>query len=251
MGEESKEVVVPVSRGKCLYKTGKCQNERALKTNGQPHNLCDMHRLRQNQNQRKLDGKNRHNRTHATTSTYSTYPPPVRASPDRTYIAPQPHGDYTNPTYMYPTALPPMAYPPSPHYALAPKIEADDDITVRTPSYLKGEAREAFRSRVLQKLVNIISEEVMTTPVYQEVPKGQQYGYPPQNITPMHHPGAYDRQVYAYPPPLEPRPYGTSIFQQNTSSFIKHPPPSLPPLTQCIGKETTKNGSPTVSPVRE
>ncbi|EQC31127.1 hypothetical protein SDRG_11312 [Saprolegnia diclina VS20] len=44
-------------RGYCLYKTGKCFLERALKTNGQPHNLCDLHRLKQNQNQRRLDWK--------------------------------------------------------------------------------------------------------------------------------------------------------------------------------------------------
>ncbi|KDO31913.1 hypothetical protein SPRG_03129 [Saprolegnia parasitica CBS 223.65] len=44
-------------RGHCLYKTGKCFLERALKTNGQPHNLCDFHRLKQNQNQRRLDWK--------------------------------------------------------------------------------------------------------------------------------------------------------------------------------------------------
>ncbi|TYZ62913.1 hypothetical protein PybrP1_000342 [[Pythium] brassicae (nom. inval.)] len=46
-------------RGKCLYKTGKCPNERALKTSGAAHNLCDEHRRRQNEHQRKLDSKNR------------------------------------------------------------------------------------------------------------------------------------------------------------------------------------------------
>ncbi|DAZ92575.1 TPA: hypothetical protein N0F65_012805 [Lagenidium giganteum] len=52
----------PGFRGKCLYKTGKCTNERALKTTGQAHNLCDEHRNRQNEHQRKLDAKNRHTR---------------------------------------------------------------------------------------------------------------------------------------------------------------------------------------------
>lgn len=49
-------------RGKCLYKTGKCPNERALKTSGAAHNLCDEHRRRQNEHQRKLDSKNRTSR---------------------------------------------------------------------------------------------------------------------------------------------------------------------------------------------
>lgn len=49
----------PGFRGKCLYKTGKCSNERALKTSGAAHNLCDEHRHRQNEHQRKLDAKNR------------------------------------------------------------------------------------------------------------------------------------------------------------------------------------------------
>ncbi|CAK4074108.1 unnamed protein product [Aphanomyces euteiches] len=52
----------PPFRGYCLYKTGKCPNERALKTNGQPHNLCDVHRFKQNQNQRKMDWKLRQKR---------------------------------------------------------------------------------------------------------------------------------------------------------------------------------------------
>ncbi|CAH0480151.1 unnamed protein product [Peronospora belbahrii] len=49
----------PDYRGKCLYKTGKCLNERALKTSGTAHNLCNEHRNRQNRHQRKLDAKNR------------------------------------------------------------------------------------------------------------------------------------------------------------------------------------------------
>ncbi|GLD98930.1 hypothetical protein PINS_up007648 [Pythium insidiosum] len=44
-------------RGKCLYQSRKCENERALKRNGQPHNLCEEHRAKQNQHQRKFDAK--------------------------------------------------------------------------------------------------------------------------------------------------------------------------------------------------
>ncbi|CAI5705109.1 unnamed protein product [Peronospora effusa] len=44
-------------RGKCLYQSRKCENERAVKRNGQPHNLCKGHRLKQNQHQRKFDAK--------------------------------------------------------------------------------------------------------------------------------------------------------------------------------------------------
>jgi hypothetical protein len=42
---------------KCKYRTGKCNNVRALKSCGEYHNLCHHHRLRANANQRKLDRK--------------------------------------------------------------------------------------------------------------------------------------------------------------------------------------------------
>ncbi|KAG7382880.1 hypothetical protein PHYPSEUDO_004279 [Phytophthora pseudosyringae] len=44
-------------RGKCLYQSRKCENERAVKRNGKPHNLCEEHRSKQNQHQRKFDAK--------------------------------------------------------------------------------------------------------------------------------------------------------------------------------------------------
>ncbi|GMF53199.1 unnamed protein product [Phytophthora fragariaefolia] len=44
-------------RGKCLYQSRKCENERAIKRNGKPHNLCEEHRSKQNQHQRKFDAK--------------------------------------------------------------------------------------------------------------------------------------------------------------------------------------------------
>ncbi|DAZ93333.1 TPA: hypothetical protein N0F65_010799 [Lagenidium giganteum] len=44
-------------RGKCLYQSRKCENERAVKRNGQAHNLCEEHRSKQNQHQRKFDAK--------------------------------------------------------------------------------------------------------------------------------------------------------------------------------------------------
>ncbi|KAG6623607.1 putative glyoxylate reductase/hydroxypyruvate reductase [Phytophthora cinnamomi] len=44
-------------RGKCLYQSRKCENERAIKRNGKPHNLCEEHRYKQNQHQRKFDAK--------------------------------------------------------------------------------------------------------------------------------------------------------------------------------------------------
>jgi hypothetical protein len=57
--QEAPQEQRPGFRGRCLYKTGKCTNERALKTSGAAHNLCEDHRNRQNQHQRKLDAKNR------------------------------------------------------------------------------------------------------------------------------------------------------------------------------------------------
>lgn len=44
-------------RGRCLYQSRKCENERAIKRNGKPHNLCEEHRSKQNQHQRKFDAK--------------------------------------------------------------------------------------------------------------------------------------------------------------------------------------------------
>lgn len=46
-------------RGYCRYKSGKCMQERALKRNGEPHTLCNMHRMRQNAHQRKSDRNRR------------------------------------------------------------------------------------------------------------------------------------------------------------------------------------------------
>ncbi|OQR88274.1 hypothetical protein ACHHYP_06991 [Achlya hypogyna] len=135
-------------RGHCLYKTGKCKNERALKTNGQAHNLCDEHRAKQNQNQRKMDSKMRQKRH------FSPYESPQAPSDDHAYYPPQAYA-YA-PPMPYGSYYEPMRYPPMP--------DVGDQITVPTPAYLKGEAREAFRSRVLQKLVNIISEEVTAIP---------------------------------------------------------------------------------------
>ncbi|ETO71835.1 hypothetical protein F444_11911 [Phytophthora nicotianae P1976] len=43
--------------GKCQYKTGKCFNERTLKRNGEPHSLCEEHRIKQNLIQRRSDRK--------------------------------------------------------------------------------------------------------------------------------------------------------------------------------------------------
>nr|CCA23834.1 conserved hypothetical protein [Albugo laibachii Nc14] len=44
-------------RGKCLYPSRWCDNERALKRNGKAHNLCELHRRKQNEHQRKFDSK--------------------------------------------------------------------------------------------------------------------------------------------------------------------------------------------------
>lgn len=44
---------------KCRYKTGKCNNARSSKRNGQPHQLCLYHRDKANQIQRKFDRQKR------------------------------------------------------------------------------------------------------------------------------------------------------------------------------------------------
>ena len=43
----------------CRYRNKKCSYPRAIKRNGERHNLCEHHRSKANQNQRKLEGKRR------------------------------------------------------------------------------------------------------------------------------------------------------------------------------------------------
>ncbi|KAG9416564.1 hypothetical protein AC1031_000963 [Aphanomyces cochlioides] len=43
----------------CTYKSRRCSNPRALKRNGSQHTLCEFHRARQNEIQRKSDRKHR------------------------------------------------------------------------------------------------------------------------------------------------------------------------------------------------
>ncbi|ETV79763.1 hypothetical protein H257_06993 [Aphanomyces astaci] len=46
-------------RGQCQYKGGRCPNERTLKRTGEPHTLCEVHRVRHNKIQCKSDAKMR------------------------------------------------------------------------------------------------------------------------------------------------------------------------------------------------
>ncbi|ETV93127.1 hypothetical protein H310_12739 [Aphanomyces invadans] len=46
-------------RGRCKYKSGRCPNERTIKFSGEPHTLCEEHRVKHNKNQRKSDAKRR------------------------------------------------------------------------------------------------------------------------------------------------------------------------------------------------
>lgn len=43
----------------CRYRNKRCGNARAIKRNGDRHNLCEKHRAKANQNQRKLESKRR------------------------------------------------------------------------------------------------------------------------------------------------------------------------------------------------
>ncbi|KAF0682758.1 Aste57867_25161 [Aphanomyces stellatus] len=43
----------------CSYKSRKCNNPRAVKRNGRQHTLCEFHRARQNEHQRKSDRKHK------------------------------------------------------------------------------------------------------------------------------------------------------------------------------------------------
>ncbi|KAG2800999.1 hypothetical protein PC129_g17324 [Phytophthora cactorum] len=216
----------PDYRGKCLYKTGKCMNERALKTSGAAHNLCDEHRNRQNQHQRKLDAKNRlHKRERrasagaAKSERFAPYPtaakqqsPPSSAnasdevdSVDTATEAapvslpqtstsssadvaaatvevesamPSSSADVAAATVEVESAIPSSSAAQTPVLATAssgvmflpngpqppqvsyPFVMQDfDGIVVPLPSYLEGQERIEFRSRIYQKVLDFISEE--------------------------------------------------------------------------------------------
>ncbi|RHY98459.1 hypothetical protein DYB37_011623 [Aphanomyces astaci] len=178
-------------RGLCRYKTGKCTNERAIKTNGHPHNLCNVHRIKQNLNQRKMDSKVRRkkSRSMATTSSSSSSSPrrplPGPFTPQSRYaieqsplgnamsstLMRQPLVQYTQPRHHHDhdQKTPPGSFlhhhstSPAPSTWHTDHANDDNMITVPTPLYLKGQEREAFRSRVLQKLLHILSEEAQPT----------------------------------------------------------------------------------------
>ncbi|KAG2508726.1 hypothetical protein BBO99_00008482 [Phytophthora kernoviae] len=182
----------PDYRGKCLYKTGKCMNERALKTSGTAHNLCDEHRSRQNQHQRKLDAKNRLSKRERRASAGSVKAPKSESSKEvlqtemlGTAPAPVDAAQLTDPANAgllglasSASATTPPQVPQAPILATAssgimylpngpqppqvsyPFIMQDfDGIVVPLPSYLEGQERVEFRSRIYQKVLDFISEE--------------------------------------------------------------------------------------------
>ncbi|KAF4032433.1 hypothetical protein GN244_ATG15683 [Phytophthora infestans] len=199
----------PDYRGKCLYKTGKCMNERALKTSGTAHNLCDEHRNRQNQHQRKLDAKNRlHKRERRAPAgvAKSERFAPYSASFKLQSFAPSADASdevdsIDTAAEAAPTTLPRTPTASSMEVAAATTVEVDgampssslahtpvlatarsgvmflpngpqppqvsypfvmqdfDGIVVPLPSYLKGQERIEFRSRIYQKVLDFISEE--------------------------------------------------------------------------------------------
>ncbi|GMF24381.1 unnamed protein product [Phytophthora lilii] len=171
-------------RDRCLYKTGKCVNERALKTSGAAHNLCDEHRNRQNQHQRKLDAKNRlHKRERRASAGGPKAPKSERFAP---YAAPRQAlaasvdasggAETAEPTTVVVEDAPPSAQTPvlastgsgvmflpngpQPPQVAYPFVMQDfDGIVVPLPSYLEGQERVEFRSRIYQKVLDFISEE--------------------------------------------------------------------------------------------
>ncbi|OWZ05104.1 hypothetical protein PHMEG_00022870 [Phytophthora megakarya] len=179
-------------RGKCLYKTGKCMNERALKTSGTAHNLCDEHRNRQNQHQRKLDAKNRlHKRDRRVSSgpkpkseRFAPYPAvklqavgtadeedsvdtaaaagAVPAVAIAASSAEETPSSSSHPPVLATASSGVMFLPngPQPPQVSYPFMMQDfDGIVVPLPSYLEGQERIEFRSRIYQKVLDFISEE--------------------------------------------------------------------------------------------
>ncbi|KAF0686678.1 Aste57867_21520 [Aphanomyces stellatus] len=220
-------------RGHCLYKTGKCKNERALKTNGQAHNLCDLHRLKQNQNQRKMDSKMRCKKDCDDGSVSS--PPYARVNHTTAFDQGRHHDQYRQSHYhpqhlhnlhpQVPLPTPPPTFLPRQRSHEAPppqywKTHDNDTITVPTPSFLKGEAREAFRSRVLQRLLNIISEEVTAVP-YEPKPE------PPSTHEQSPHHYNYTRTPSSPPPRYPPH----HAYAYRSPDATKSTPPTAPATT--------------------
>nr|CCA18305.1 conserved hypothetical protein [Albugo laibachii Nc14]CCA18422.1 conserved hypothetical protein [Albugo laibachii Nc14] len=177
-------------RGKCLYKTGKCTNERALKTSGVAHNLCDEHRNRQNEHQRRLDAKNRLYRKEKQTksSRQGTRNAPYIKSSNSDIVGFVKHGDQftssdsgsannsnTVMSMNFPTIaqakLTPtssVSFDPTPPSAVfvPGRIQSEmnmtrefDGIVVPLPSLLKGQERINFRTRVYQRIMDYMTEE--------------------------------------------------------------------------------------------
>ncbi|KAG1690112.1 hypothetical protein DVH05_005409 [Phytophthora capsici] len=53
------QTATPVDEMLCRYRNKRCGYPRAIKRNGERHNLCERHRAKANQNQRKLESKRR------------------------------------------------------------------------------------------------------------------------------------------------------------------------------------------------
>ncbi|GAB9475390.1 hypothetical protein Gpo141_00012489 [Globisporangium polare] len=64
MALEYKSFPAPGAPTTCRYAGKKCLNLRALKRNGSLHNLCHYHRVRANQNQRRMELRRRIKRVH-------------------------------------------------------------------------------------------------------------------------------------------------------------------------------------------
>ncbi|TDH66302.1 hypothetical protein CCR75_006813 [Bremia lactucae] len=187
----------PNYRGKCLYKTGKCLNERALKTSGAAHNLCDEHRNRQNQHQRKLDAKNRlHKRERRKVDVASNgdrvvpYPawtkrqktpapvdaidgvesidgtaPSSRLTDTTTKAAEAISSNFGLPALLVGAINKDVTFmlnsPQPTQVSKQHEMEDFDGIVVPLPPYLEGQERINFRTRIYQRVFDLISEECL------------------------------------------------------------------------------------------
>ncbi|KAF1321045.1 hypothetical protein FI667_g12215, partial [Globisporangium splendens] len=75
----------------CRYRNKRCANARAIKRNGDRHNLCEKHRAKANQNQRKLESKRRTQKKITSTSTAATI---VRTQPSGIHQQQHQHQQY-------------------------------------------------------------------------------------------------------------------------------------------------------------
>ncbi|EQC28093.1 hypothetical protein SDRG_14186 [Saprolegnia diclina VS20] len=120
----------------CLYKTSKCRNPRGLKRDGTLHRMCNDHRAKANESQRKSEAKKRYRKHVLKRPAYAPYT--VSWSPPFAHVDELP---LTSPTWHSPMLEDDAStdeehmWPAPPKMALAFILDADVGMCRRDVSY--------------------------------------------------------------------------------------------------------------------